>query len=149
MEKSDAKQFREKVRALERGLSLLNRKIISNYSMITVPQCHAIIEIGRKDDVMLKELSQILNLDTSTTSRMVDVLEKKNYVERKVYPDDRRISSISLTSEGKVLFLEMEEFIDNKYTTIFNFIPETEKSNVLHALDVMLSSVRFKMDPKE
>lgn len=146
MEKSESMQFREKVRVLERGLNFLNRNTNSCFSMLTLPQCYAIIEIGRREKVMLKELTKILSLDTSTISRTVEGLVKKNYVERNISKEDRRSIWITLTMEGIELYGQIEECLNQKYKAIFDNIPHQEKANVLHVLDVIVSTVRAKIE---
>lgn len=146
MEMSESKQFREKVRVLERGLNQLHRNTNSCFQTLTLPQWYAMIEIGRKEKVVLKELTQILVLDTSTTSRIVEGLVKKNYVERNISEVDRRSICITLTKEGKELFHQIDQCLNQKYAAVYDDIPVDEKVNVLHALDVMLSTVRSKIE---
>ena len=136
-----SKHFREQLRILERKLGLLKKNNGSCCAAaLTLAQCHALVEIGRVKIISLKELSIILAIDMSTTSRTVDGLVKKGYVQRIPSREDRRRVEISLTESGVEIFETIESNNDTFFADIFNNIPIDEKMNVLHALDVMLAA---------
>ena len=136
-----SKHFREQIRILERKLRLLKKNNGSCCAAaLTLAQCHALVEIGRVKIISLKELSIILAIDMSTTSRTVDGLVKKGYVQRIPSREDRRSVEISLTESGFEIFETIESNNDTFFADIFNNIPIDEKMNVLHALDVMLAA---------
>lgn len=139
---NNSKKFREQIRILERRLGLLNKSNNGSFSCckVTLPQCHALVEIGRAQKISLKELAAILSLDTSTTSRTVDSLVKKNYVERQESSLDRRSIDIVLTATGQKLFQDIEHKMDFDFAEIFNRIPIDEQENVLHAMNCILDA---------
>ena len=63
-----------------------------------------LVEIGRKPNISVKELAEILKLDKSGISRNVEELVRKKYVERKLSEEDRRYVVLNLTSQGKERF---------------------------------------------
>jgi len=141
MNRTQPKQFREQIRILERKLGLLKKNNGSCCAeVLTLAQCHALVEIGRVNTISLKELSVILAIDMSTTSRTVDGLVKKGYVQRIPSLEDRRSVDISLTDSGMVIFETIESNNDTFFADIFNNIPNAEKMMVLHALDVILEA---------
>lgn len=141
MNRTQPKQFREQIRILERKLGLLKKNNGSCCAaVLTLAQCHALVEIGRVNSISLKELSIILAIDMSTTSRTVDGLVKKGYVQRIPSLEDRRSVDISLTDSGMVIFETIESNNDTFFADIFNNIPNAEKMMVLHALDVILEA---------
>jgi len=145
MNLSKPKQFREKIRILERELGLLKKENNCGYcSSITLTQCHGLVEIGRAVKTTLKDLSSILSLDTSTTSRTVDSLVKKGYVLRTPSHTDRRSVEICLSREGIKAFHEIEATMNAEFSTIFERIPESDKEVVLHSLDLILNAFHFK-----
>lgn len=141
MNRTQPKQFREQIRILERKLGLLKKNNGSCCAaVLTLAQCHALVEIGRVSTISLKELSIILAIDMSTTSRTVDGLVKKGYVQRIPSLEDRRSINISLTESGFVIFETIESNNDTFFADIFDNIPNDEQMNVLHALDVILEA---------
>lgn len=146
METIPSKQFGEKIRIMERKLGLLEKYYTDSFifSSITLTQCHTLVEIGKAKSIALKDLSMRLNLDISTTSRNVDALVKKNYVQRVTSELDRRSVNIFLTDNGKELFCDIENKMDNFFEQIFSRIPEQDKANVLHSLDLILDAFNKK-----
>lgn len=137
----DSQQFREDIRILERKLELLRK---SNDSCcckaVTLPQCHALVEIGRAGSISLKDLASILLIDISTTSRTVDSLVKKNYVERTASEVDRRSIDIKLSECGNHLFQDIENEMNYQFYKIFTRIPMEEQDTVLRSLDIILEA---------
>jgi DNA-binding MarR family transcriptional regulator len=141
MNRPQPKQFREQIRILERKLGLLKKNNGSCcVTVLSLAQCHALVEIGRVNSISLKDLAVILAIDISTTSRTVDGLVKKGYVQRIPSLEDRRSVDISLTESGMVIFETIESNNDTFFADIFDNIPNDEKMMVLHALDVMLAA---------
>lgn len=130
---------------LERKLGLLKKNTGNCCNNdLTLTQCHALVEIGRAERIMLKELATILAIDISTTSRTVDSLVKKGYVQRITSVEDRRSVNISLTEAGTILFTEIESTMDQFFAEVFSNIPDEEKMNVLHCLDTILNAFNKK-----
>lgn len=133
MDKNKVNEFRELTRVLERNLESLNKSdcCLGN---ITSAQCHALVEIGRKKDLMLKDLATILRVDVSTTSKVVEELVKKEFVMREPSSVDRRSVQINLTSKGLLLFQKIEDDMNQLFEQIFGFVKEEEREPLLRAL---------------
>ena len=56
-------------------------------------------EFGSKHQA---EIAEIMSKDNPTLTRILDLLEKKEYLKREVSPEDRRKFLIVLTKKGKV-----------------------------------------------
>lgn len=141
MNGTDIKQFREQFRILERHLGLLGKTNGGGCcKSITLAQCHALVEIGRVGKISLKDLSIILNLDTSTTSRTVDSLVKKEYVKRTSSSTDRRSIDISLTDLGNELFKNIEKTMEHQFSNIFKKIPSNKQKQVIETLDLLIDA---------
>lgn len=141
---NDAERFREQIRLLERMLGLLSKGNNGSFccSKVTLSQCHALVEIGRVKTLSLKDLADILSLDTSTTSRTVDTLVKKTYVQRDNDPNDRRSIKIKLTDSGQKLYQDIENKMNNDFSICFEKIPTNERGNVLHSMDIILNALQ-------
>lgn len=141
---SESKEFREQIRTLERKLGLLKKSSQSlddgDFSL-SLPQCHALVEIGRAHTISLKDLAKILFIDISTTSRTVDTLVKKELVLRTASKVDRRSIDIELTDEGKRLFNQIEESNNAFFANVFENIPINKRDNVIEALNDILNAM--------
>ncbi|EQB87216.1 DNA-binding MarR family transcriptional regulator [Clostridium punense] len=133
--------LRELIRLLVRNLGLLE-KIEASCCEITISQCHAIVEIGRIEKLSLNELAELLQLDKSTISRTINNLVDLGLVQREVSPEDRRYITINLTKEGKKIYKNIEDSMDEYYLNIFNSITEEKRSQVLESLELLTDAIK-------
>ncbi|AIE60954.1 MarR family winged helix-turn-helix transcriptional regulator [Bacillus methanolicus] len=75
------------------------REILSNYT-ITPPQFVALQWLFEEGDMTIGELSNKMYLAFSTTTDLVDRMEKNKLVMRVKDPNDRRVVRIHLLEEG-------------------------------------------------
>jgi len=137
---NSADTLRELIRIIVRGLGILEKNEASCCG-VTLGQCHAIVEIGRKEEISLNELAKLLNLDKSTMSRTVNNLVKQNLVERKINPEDRRYMMIGLTKEGNKIFREIEDSMKLYYERVLNDISEDKRDQVIESLQILLKAI--------
>ncbi|WNS74512.1 MarR family transcriptional regulator [Bacillus sp. DTU_2020_1000418_1_SI_GHA_SEK_038] len=76
------------------------REILSDYK-ITPPQFIALQWLFEEGDMTIGELSNKMYLAFSTTTDLVDRMEKNNLVKRVKDPNDRRVVRIHLLDEGE------------------------------------------------
>lgn len=82
------------------------REMLSNYT-ITPPQFVALQWLFEDGDMTIGELSNKMYLACSTTTDLVDRMEKNLLVERVKNPNDRRVVRIHLLEEGKRIIDEV------------------------------------------
>jgi DNA-binding MarR family transcriptional regulator len=68
---------------------------------ITVDQWLVIRHLYDQEDLNQKALAEIINKDTPTLTRIIDLLCDKGLTKRKVSPDDRRSFNVALTLQGR------------------------------------------------
>jgi DNA-binding MarR family transcriptional regulator len=140
MENQGSNYLRELIRILIRNLGILEKEDTSCCG-ITISQCHAIVEIGRSQEISLNELAKILTVDKSTMSRTINNLVKNGLVIRDLHPEDRRYVTIKLTDEGMNAFKNVECGMKEYYKNIFRAIPEDKREQVLESLKLLTEAV--------
>lgn len=130
-----SKELRELTRKIERGLQKLNSPEMCS-EKITLTQCHALVEIGRIQATSLKDLARRLDLDTSTMSKTVENLVRRELATRVPAQEDRRMVTIELTKDGLDVFRRIEEAMDRRFRNIAAAIPEEELPGILAALRI-------------
>ncbi len=130
-----SKELREQTRKIEGNLRKLNSSGMCS-EKITLTQCHALVEIGRMETTSLKDLAEKLDLDTSTVSKTVENLVRRNLISREQLPGNRRMVSIRLTNEGIEMFRRIEEDMTLRFEKICARITDDEMEWVLKALNI-------------
>lgn len=103
----DDKTYEEVIPTKEIGVTgeILKKnlqKTLENHKVtITVDQMSILNILLIKDKITMQEISDKSHRDNSATTRIVDILERKGYVQRQRSNKDRRVCLIKLTSEGK------------------------------------------------
>lgn len=132
--------LRELIRILVRDLGILEKSDASCCG-VSLAQCHAIVEIGRKEKISLVDLASLLGLDKSTMSRTINNLVEADLVLRDLDKENRRYVIIQLTEKGRNVFRNIEESMDEYYKSIFHSIPENKRSQVLESLQLLKEAV--------
>ena len=96
---------------------------------ISITQCHGLEGLVHHGPLMLNELANYLYLDKSTTSRVVDSLERKGYVTRLVHPDDSRALELKATPAGVRLHqLIMDEILEEEEGLLSDLSAEVRRA---------------------
>ncbi|AEY67626.1 MarR family transcriptional regulator [Clostridium sp. BNL1100] len=132
--------LRELIRILVRDLGILEKSDASCCG-VTITQCHAVVEIGRKGKISLVDLAGLLGLDKSTMSRTINNLVESDLVLRDLDSENRRYVIIQLTENGRNVFKNIEESMNGYYKSIFNSIPENKRSQVMESLQLLTNAV--------
>jgi len=132
--------LRELIRILVRDLGILEKSDISCCG-VTLTQCHAVVEIGRKGKISLVDLAGLLGLDKSTMSRTINNLVELDLVLRDLDTGNRRYVIIQLTENGKKIFKNIEDSMNGYYKSIFNSIPENKRNQVMESLQLLTNAV--------
>lgn len=131
MNKHEINQFRQHSRKLIRELGILQLNVTRTKKK---PQhWHALIDIARSTSLTISELSHLLLLSLSATSRIVTALHKDNLI---VISDgnDKREKYLTLTEKGKSEIEYMDEYSNIKIRGAFNLLSEEEQINIMDSI---------------
>ncbi|MDL4840609.1 MarR family winged helix-turn-helix transcriptional regulator [Aquibacillus rhizosphaerae] len=112
------------------------REILDNYP-ITMPQFIALQWLLEEGDLTIGELSNKINLAFSTTTDLVDRMEKNELVERKRDTKDRRVVRIHLQDKGKVIIHEVIRKRQDYLGEVLENV-STDNIDVLHSILTLL-----------
>ena len=114
-----------------------NRKMIRYLSLqleeydITLEQWTILAKLQGQQAVNQKQLSVLVDKDPTTLVRILDILERKQLVRRRVSKEDRRAFLILITDKGKVLKKLITPVIEAAFLRILDDI-STEKLQIFH-----------------
>ena len=136
----DLSRLRECVRILTRKLGLLEKSEASCCG-VSLTQCHVIVELGRAGSISVNYLANVLGLDKSTMSRTINSLVEQDLVSRETSPVDRRCLSIRLTGKGHMLYLNIENNMEQYYQAACASLPADKREQVLESLEMLMKSL--------
>lgn len=129
----------EMVQKLVRMFQLFERDQIKVHGF-TTSQCYTLLEIYKSGSLTMSELSDKMNLNTSTMTRVLDNLVRDKYVSRDKELSDRRIVVISLTDKGKNAALVLSRTVNDYYRRVIENIPEGQVDEILKSVGRLLSA---------
>lgn len=116
------------------------REILSNYT-ITPPQFVALQWLFEGGDMTIGELSNKMFLACSTTTDLIDRMEKNHLVMRVKDPNDRRVVRIHLLDEGERI---IEEVIQKRQNYLSEVLGDFSKEEI-RVLEKSLAKLHHEM----
>ncbi|PKR79414.1 MarR family transcriptional regulator [Halalkalibacillus sediminis] len=101
-------ELEKNIRYINHIVKQRGREILDHYP-ITPPQFVALQWLSDSGDLTIGELSKKMYLAFSTTTDLVDRMEKNELIERVRDPKDRRVVRIHLLEKGKEIIAEVIE----------------------------------------
>jgi len=133
-------QLREQIRVFIRKLGLIERSGMECCG-VTLSQCHAIVEVGRKGSLSVNDLAELLNLGKSTVSKTVDKLVNGGLLVRDPDKNDRRYVVLKLTKQGQKFYESIDEQMENYFSTVFHAISKEKRNQVLESLSLLIKAL--------
>lgn len=145
MEHVDVATIREiekKLRYISHIVKQKGREILNHYP-ITPPQFVALQWLMEEGDLTIGDLSKKMHLAFSTTTDLIDRMEKTELVERVRDEKDRRVVRIHLLEKGKNIIHEViEKRQEYLYDVLKNF-SEEEVLTLKGSLDHLYSEMEM------
>jgi DNA-binding MarR family transcriptional regulator len=109
---------------------------------VTFSQFLILNQVAKKGTLKMLELHQILAVDKSTTTRLVNPLVRQGLIKRERSDHDSRAANLKLTPAGKEVhrkvWLCLEGFVD----AIGGGIPDEKKTDVYDAVKLFICAVK-------
>jgi DNA-binding MarR family transcriptional regulator len=123
---------------LTRRFGLLNKNCCSaGEKDISLVQSHILYEINRQHNPSIQQIADTLGTDITTFSRQIQSLIKMDLVKKIQDTDDRRISLLFLTEEGKEMNKVIDQQMNDYLNEIFSEMNEFEKETVVRSLTLL------------
>ena len=103
---------------------------------VTVQQSYTLEALADSPKSM-NELATIVALHQSTLTRIVEKLEKKEYVRRVRKPGNQRTVEVQLTESGKNLFESLDCECSHLIAKMIEAIPEKKRETVVESLEIL------------
>jgi DNA-binding MarR family transcriptional regulator len=138
---SAPRKFRETLSLAYRRVNALQRGEKRCFG-VTISQCVTLELLLQQGPMTVCDLARNLGLDTSTVTRVVDVLARDGMTRRaRDEEQDRRRVFVSLTAKGRALAAKLERCADDYSERILKRIPAEMREDVIHTLRVLIEAI--------
>jgi DNA-binding MarR family transcriptional regulator len=104
---------------------------------LSVPQFRALVFVDRNPGTALSPLAEHLGLTLPSTSKMVDHLVLRSYLNRQPSKDDRRKITLELTSLGKSVLDKSYQATNIQLQGLFEELNPQEQEKILSSLQIL------------
>lgn len=109
---------------------------------VTLDQFIAIDTLSFNQGICQQDLAKLILKDRSYTSRIVNTLEKADYIERKIEMKGKRlVKTLYLTKKGEDIIKNNQERLKNSFAKVFEDISEDEFATLRCLLEKMKDNV--------
>jgi DNA-binding MarR family transcriptional regulator len=121
--------------------SIKSRVIEANLNAKTFDIIYLLgIMISRQaEPLTMSEISQALEVPTSTATRIVDWFVRNGFATRLPDPADRRVVRITLTESGQAVYQATNVFIEQRVQTVLSHFTSAERIELTRLLDKLIS----------
>lgn len=102
------------------------KKLSDEVNDMTIDQGMILAFLDRYPDKTQKEIAAMAFKDNASMTRMLDLMEKKNYLKRSINPANRRRFNIEITTKGKDVLKTLAPIIKNNREQALNGVSEEE-----------------------
>lgn len=99
-----------------------------------------------KKDILQKDIEKILNIRRSTTTEILQIMERENLIKRIAVLDDKRLKKIILSDKGLNYVKQFEKKIKQVEKCLLNDISEEEQEQffkVLEKIKTNLNNIKY------
>lgn len=108
---------------------------------VSVAEAHALMELSRGEALTQTALAQRLGLEKSTVSRLVGILERREWIMRSRSPRDARAHQLHLTDAGRRVAGQLAEARQAKFARLLAALPEAQRPHVIEALALLVEAL--------
>lgn len=121
---------------LVRAFQLFERDEIKPQGF-TTSQCYTMLELYKVNSLTMNELSEKMNLNSSTMTRVLDNLVRDKYILRSKDEFDKRIVIVSLSDTGTEAAKKLDIAVKEYYKKIIENIPDGQVEDVLKSVNIL------------
>lgn len=131
---------REASRSIVRELGFMQRGLAG--TELSPSAVHTIIELGYGTVATASDLGDLLHLEKSSVSRLVQKLTEDRLIESKPDPADKRSRQLCLTKEGSTLLRVLEDFGRQQFRSAFGPLAKEDFGKVETGLALFAKALR-------
>lgn len=135
--------IREQLQIFTRRFGLLNASCCDECcgEQVSMTQSHILFEVRRSGTPSMQQVAEELGVDVTTFSRQAKALETKGLISRDASPDDRRVTLLKLTPDGRKVLEKIDAFMAARLEGILGSMTPFERETVVRSLGLLNGAI--------
>lgn len=127
------------IRKIVRSINLESKRIQKDFG-ISIPQLLCLSFLSKEEAYQAthKQLTEYLNLNSSTVTGIINRLEKKGFIARLPKKGDRRVTYVALTSAGFKILQSTPGLLHDRLSSSLKKLPEEKIHQIKLSLDLLI-----------
>lgn len=117
-------------------------------SPFSLTEVRVLYEIAHKDKPTAKELINELGLDAGYLSRILRNFEERKLIKKSTSERDERCNHLSLTTQGKKAFEQLDTRSHSEVATMLNRLPHDKQAQLIGAMRTIETLLANRSEPK-
>ncbi|AND63513.1 hypothetical protein AX766_03375 [Flavobacterium covae] len=130
-------------KAIKEYRKISQKNITKIVKDITVDQCLVLIILNKNTEISQNELANLIFKDNASITRMVELMVKKDFLNRTIHPDDRRKFNLEITEKGKKTLKLINPIIQINRDTALNGLSLEEINFLDKTLNKIISNCKI------
>lgn len=141
----DYKEIIIDMRKIVRSINLESKRIQKDFG-ISIPQLLCLTFLSKEDSYQSthKQLTEYLNLNSSTVTGIVNRLEKKGLIARLPKQGDKRVTYIALTSAGYKIVADTPNLLQEKLSQNLARLSSEQITQIRTSLSLLVDVLEIK-----
>ncbi len=116
------------------------KRLRENGFKITIDQWLILKVLLENSGISQQEIAERVFKDNASVTRMIELLVKSDYLERKVHPKDRRKSNLKITKEGVKVIEDVQNLVLENRKIALNGVSQKELEILQKALTLIINN---------
>ncbi len=132
------------INELSRGAHIYFQHELKTYN-IGHAQIRTLFYIANNEGQTQQQLANYLNLDKSSITSQIQILERNGYVSRTVSKVDARMQVIGITDKTREILDPIKQVLSSWTETLLDGFSEIERSDIFNYLERMKGNAKSKL----
>lgn len=125
-----------------RAAGLLHPGQLSAFGHVSLSEGWALMELADGEPLTQRDLSERLDLEKSTVSRLVVAMERRGFVTRRRHPHNRRFTEVAITDHGRTVVNQLASDMLERHAHIFAEMTAAERKALATGLSALVRAMR-------
>ncbi len=115
----------------------------------SLPQLAILLLLDEESELTITQVAELLGRSVSVSSRLLDHLVERGMVRRREDERDRRVKRVAITSQGRTLVANLEQYRADAQLAVMANLSAEEQAEVTRAMALLAQASSRKRQPDE